>query len=168
MTISWSAALILRYCASGSERHGLASAVSVHPAFLRRPPRNGGHHHNDRSQQGRVVHAAQRIIQPGNHNWTSAGVCRLRLWWDLHWFPPALLGGAGLRSRQQAEHGVAAPMASPAPTLLCAKPKKSTFHHVRSMIRSFSSAMSYHEESKCFYQWVITLHRPKKRNKRRW
>lgn len=146
MMISWSAALILRYRASGSERHRLASAVSVHPAFLWRPPRNGGDHHNDRSQQGRVVHAAQRIIQPRNHNWTSAGVCRLRLWRDLYWFPPALLGGYGLRSRQQAEHGVAVPTAFLARTLICVKPKKSTFHHMLSVIHSFSSAMSYHEE----------------------
>lgn len=124
LMISWSAALILRYCASRSERHGLASAISVHPALLWCPPRNGGDHHNDRSQQGHVVHAAQRIIQPRNHNWTSAGVCRLRLWWDLYWFPPALLGGYGLRSRQQAEHGVAVPTAFLKRTLISVKPKK--------------------------------------------
>lgn len=67
-----------------SRSHGLDSVVSLHPSFLRSPPRHRGHNNGDRSQHGGVLHAVQCIIQPRNHNRTSARVCRLRLRRDIH------------------------------------------------------------------------------------
>lgn len=89
---------------SRSRCHGPDSVVSLHPSFLRTPPRHRGHDHGH--QHGGVILAAQRIVQPRNHNRTGSRVCRLRLGWDFHRVPTSLLRGAELRG--QAEHRVAA------------------------------------------------------------
>lgn len=102
-------ALIPRYRTSRSGCHRLAPSVSLHPSLLRPSSRHWGHDHCDWSQQRRVLYAAQWIIQPWNHNWTSARVCRLRLRWNIHWFPTSFLWGDGVQSRQSSEHRVTLP-----------------------------------------------------------